>query len=174
MSTACNAVHFRDSEEGHHFSCSICQDLPFRNESWSPFYRPDFEDEGRIWYTKVSYELLSKSQRECPYCNLLFQVAKAMMENIGPAISDLVTFRFGWWWDGSSNLSVKINSDSLMVDELFHLYITKGQSRSMYQIPAVSKGLSEANNFKELNQPGQRSRSRGIFRKTVVRQSVCH
>lgn len=69
------------------------------------------------------------------------------MENISPASPDLVAFRFGWWWDGSSNLSVKTNYESLTMDELFHLYITKGQSRSMYQNPVVSKGLSEANNF---------------------------
>lgn len=66
-----------------------------------------------------------------------------MVENICLAMPELVTFRFGWWWDGSSNLSVKMNYESLTVDELFHLYITKGQSGSMYQELVVSKGLSE-------------------------------
>lgn len=144
MNTACTVVNFHGSEEERHISCSTCQDLPFRNRTWSPFYIRNFEDEGRIWYTKVSYVLLRRSSRNlCPYCEFLFQVAKAMVETIRPAVFRLVKFKFGWWWDGSSNLSVKMEYGSLTVDKLFHLYITKGQSGSMYQELVVSKGLSE-------------------------------
>lgn len=140
MTAACQVAHCHDSEEERHISCSTCQDLPFRNRNWSPFYNPNFEDGGRIWYTKVSYELLRRSsQRVCPYCDLLFQVAKPMVENISPVITELVTFRFGWWWDGSSNLSVKMSYEKLTVNELFHLYITKGQSVSIYQDLVLSK-----------------------------------
>lgn len=144
MNADCSLEHFNDSEKERHISCSTCQDLPLRDRTWSPFYIPNFEDEGRIWYTNVSYESLRHSSRKgCAYCDFLFQFAKIMVENICLAMPELVTFRFGWWWDGSSNLSVKMNYESLTVDELFHLYITKGQSGSMYQELVVSKGLSE-------------------------------
>lgn len=146
MDTACNAVRFHNCEAGHLTSCSTCQDLPFRNSTWTPFHIPDFEDNGRIWDTKVSYESLRlSSQKGCPYCNFLFQFARKMSENIHPTMPKLVTFKFGWWWDGSSNLSVEMKYESLTVNELFHLYITKGQSGSnlKYQELVASKGLPE-------------------------------
>lgn len=141
MDTACDVVQFFDSEEGHHnTSCSTCQDLPFRNKAWSPFYQLNSEDVN-WWYTKVSYDSLCLSSHEgCPYCDLLFQFAKVLMaENIRHDMSELVTFKFGWCSDSSSDLTVCMYYEDLTVEKVFHLYVTEGKSDSY--IKSCSKAL---------------------------------
>lgn len=141
MVTTCNVVQFLDSEEVHHnTSCSTCQDLPFRNKTWSPFYETNSEDVN-LWNTVVSYGSLRLSSHEgCPYCDLLFQFTKVLMaENIRHDMSELVTFKFGWSSDSSSNLTVCMYHEDLTVEKVFHLYVTEGQSDSY--IKSCSKAL---------------------------------
>lgn len=153
MDTACNVVQFPGNEEGRRDSCSTCQDLFFRDNPWSSFYIPNPEDGLRIWFTTVSYESLRlSSQRKRPYCDFLFQFAKIVAEtqNIRHDKSEFVTFEFGWECFGirggleGSNLSVKMNYDSLTVNKTFHLYVTEGQPDPC--IKSCSKGL--LNNLK--------------------------
>jgi hypothetical protein len=53
--------------------------------------------------------------------------------NIRHHMTELVTFEFGWGWDGGrggmdgSNLHMKMNYESLTVDKIVHVYITEGQ-----------------------------------------------
>lgn len=120
-----------------HKSCSTCQDLPYRNKTWSQFYIPDHEDHGLIWFAKVSYESLRLSlQKECSTCDFLFELAESMTvsRNIRNDMLELVEFEFGWqWWTGhsgleGSNLHVRMDHESLTVNKIFHLYVNEGLS----------------------------------------------
>lgn len=122
-------------EERRHNSCSTCQDLPFRDKSWSRFYIPDYEDHSHIWFTKVTWRSLRLSSRgECSTCEFLFQLAEFMAEsrNIRHDMLELISFKFGWqWWGGhggldGSNLHVEMNYESLTLDKDFRLCVTEG------------------------------------------------
>lgn len=129
MDAASNVASVDRGKEERQVSCPTCQDLPFRDKTWTPFYVPDAEDKGRIWYTKVSSESLRiSSQKGCPYCDLLYQVGKTVSRNVCTAKPELVSFKFGWWWTGDSNLSVEMNYEGSTIQEILHLYVTKGRS----------------------------------------------
>lgn len=107
-------------------SCPTCQDLAFRDESWTPFRMP--REARNIWKTNTSYESLRLSAQEgCPSCDLLYQFSKIVSKDIPDFRPELVTSKYGWWWEDSV-LDIEMKHGDTTMMRSFHMYVTKGQS----------------------------------------------
>lgn len=114
------------SDDEKRDSCSTCQDLAFRDESWTPFQTP--RENRNIWEVKASHESLRLSSREgCPSCDLLYQFSKIVLKDIPDSRPELVTLKYNWWW-ADSMLDIKMEHGDTALERRFPMFVTRGQS----------------------------------------------
>lgn len=107
-------------------SCSTCQDLAFRDESWTPFHTT--RERSFVWKVEASCDLLRLSSREgCPSCDLLYQFSKIVLKDIPDSKPELVTSKYDWDWE-ASELRISMEHGDTNTKRSFPLYVTKGQS----------------------------------------------
>lgn len=133
-------------------SCSICQDLAFRNESWTPFRMP--RERHNIWEVDASYESLRLSSREgCPSCDLLYQFSNIVLEDIPAFRPELVTSTYKWWWE-DSKLDIEMEHGDTASKRSFPMFVTTGQSmqKELYTpgINCETTGTSLAHTYRYL------------------------
>lgn len=113
------------SDDEKRDSCSICQDLAFRDESWTPFRMP--RERRNIWEVDASYESLRLSaQQGCPSCDLLYQFSNIVLEDIPAFRPELVTAKYKWWWE-DSKLDIEMEHGDTTIKRSFPMYVTTGQ-----------------------------------------------
>lgn len=158
-------------------SCSTCQDLAFRDESWTPFRMPP--GHRNIWEANASYESLRLSSREgCPSCDLLFQFSKIVLKDIPDLRPELVTSKYKWWWQ-DSKLDIEMEYGDTTLKRAFPMYVTTGQSRCtksyIYTRYIARTHLSfsqKSNILQETIHLGNSYTLHGIYPSTVLPQSV--
>lgn len=105
-------------------SCSTCQDLAFRDESWTPFHAS--REGSFVWSVEASYNSLHLSSREgCPSCDLLYQFSKIVLKDIPDSKPELVTSKYDWDWQDSL-LRINLEHGDTTTKRSFPMYVTKG------------------------------------------------
>lgn len=126
MSAASNMTDIIGLDKKWQKSCSTCQDLAFRDETWSPFHT--FREDCNSWEVRASFESLALSSLDgCPSCDLLCQFTKEMLKDNSLGTPELVTSKYMWIWEDSI-LSVEMTCGDNTIKRSFPLYVVQGKS----------------------------------------------